>query len=225
MAANAQLIGIVGRNTRVAAKVCPGSKEVLVRSGILVAVLLFGILAFSGDGIESDIDPRYDFSRNHTFSVQVGTHWSNPLSERAALDLVTSTLMRRGWEPKNQGSADAQVVIHGATPTRRTVDTFYSGAWQGYGWRAVGPRGSVPATSDEYSVGTMVVDVFIAKDKELVFRGVGPDEISGSPAGNARKLGKGVEKMFQNFPPPAKAAKSSLSALSVGTADTHLEVR
>jgi Domain of unknown function (DUF4136) len=50
-------------------------------------------------------------------------------------------------------------------------------------------------------VGTMVIDVFDAKSKKLVFRGKASDDISDKPEKNAKKIDKAVQKMFKNFPP------------------------
>lgn len=62
-------------------------------------------------------------------------------------------------------------------------------------------------TVNEYKVGTMVVDIFDAKDKKLVFRGVGQDEVSDKPEKNEKKIEKATEKMFKNFPPGTKSEK------------------
>jgi hypothetical protein len=53
----------------------------------------------------------------------------------------------------------------------------------------------------------MVVDIFNAKDKKLVFRGVGQDEVSDKPEKNEKKIEKAAEKMFKNFPPQPKGEK------------------
>jgi hypothetical protein len=60
---------------------------------------------------------------------------------------------------------------------------------------------------NEYRVGTMVVDVFAAKDKKLVFRGTAQDEISDKSEKNTKKIEKGAEKIFKNFPPQPKEQK------------------
>jgi len=57
---------------------------------------------------------------------------------------------------------------------------------------------------NEYLVGTLVVDMFDAKSKSLVFRGTAADELSDKPEKNAKKLEKASTKMFKEFPPSAK---------------------
>jgi hypothetical protein len=57
---------------------------------------------------------------------------------------------------------------------------------------------------NEYTVGTLVVDMFDAKSKNLVFRGTAEDEISDNAEKNKKRLEKAATKMFKNFPPAAK---------------------
>lgn len=71
----------------------------------------------------------------------------------------------------------------------------------------MGGMGTSTTTESEYQVGTLVVDVFSAKDKKLVFRGIGQDEISDKPEKNEKKIAKATEKMFKNFPPQPKESK------------------
>ena len=75
----------------------------------------------------------------------------------------------------------------------------------GYGYRygGMGGMGTSTTTVSEYTVGTLVVDMFDAKSKNLVFRGIAEDELSDNAEKNAKKLEKASTKMFKNFPPAA----------------------
>ena len=82
--------------------------------------------------------------------------------------------------------------------------------------------GTASTTVSEYTVGTLVVDMFDAKTKNLVFRGTAEDEISDKPEKNAKKLEKASEKLFKNFPPtaersnPARIGEPSLISPAAG---------
>ena len=67
---------------------------------------------------------------------------------------------------------------------------------------------------DEYTVGTLVVDIFNAKSKQLVYRGTATDELSDKPEKNAKKLAKASDKLFKDFPPDRRT-RSSASRTSV----------
>jgi hypothetical protein len=93
-------------------------------------------------------------------------------------------------------------VLHGATQTKRSLNTFYSGGMGGYGYRGWGGMGGTATTTEsEYTVGTLVVDIFDAKGKSLLWRGVAQDELSDKTDKNIKKLGKASEKLFKDFPP------------------------
>jgi hypothetical protein len=47
----------------------------------------------------------------------------------------------------------------------------------------------------------LVVDIFDAKSRALLFRGTATDERSNKPEKNQKKVEKATEKMFKNFPP------------------------
>jgi hypothetical protein len=98
-------------------------------------------------------------------------------------------------------------MIHGATQVKKDLNTFYSG-YGGYGYRGYGGMGmsSSSTTVTEYTVGTMVLDIFDAKTKQLLWRGTGSDEVSDKADKNQKKIAKATEKMFKNFPPtPGKS--------------------
>jgi hypothetical protein len=87
------------------------------------------------------------------------------------------------------------------TKNQQTLDTFYNG---GFGGRRFGGFGNATTTTETYKVGTLVVDLFDAQSKELVFRGSSSDTLSDKSDKNIKNLNKGVEKMFKHFPPEAK---------------------
>jgi hypothetical protein len=84
------------------------------------------------------------------------------------------------------------------------------GGYGGYGyrgWGGMGGMGTSTTTVSEYLVGTLVVDIFDAKTKALLFRGTASDEISDKPEKNIKKVEKASNKMFKDFPPGSKEKK------------------
>jgi hypothetical protein len=84
------------------------------------------------------------------------------------------------------------------------------GGYGGYGyrgWGGMGGMGTATTTVSEYMVGTLVVDIFDAKTKALLFRGTASDEISDKTDKNIKKVDKAMDKMFKDFPPGSKEKK------------------
>jgi uncharacterized protein DUF4136 len=178
------------------------------RFGMVAAFSLLGAAAFAQD-VKVDFDKNANFSTIKTFSVKIGTSWGNPIGEKRVTDEITDTLKEKGWTVAEPDKADALVVLHGATEKQKTLNTFYSGmgGYGGYGWRGWGGgmgTGTATTTESEYTVGTLVVDIFDAKTKGLMFRGTAQDELSDKPEKNVKKLNKASEKMFKDFPPGSK---------------------
>ncbi len=175
-----------------------------MKTRTFVAAAVFaslGATAFAQD-VKTDYDKAANFGAIKTFSVKLGTAWGNSIGEKRVVDEITEALTGRGWTKAEEGKADANVMLHGATTTKRELNTFYSGGG-GYGYRGFGAMGmgSASTTTTEYVVGTLVVDIFDAKTKQLMFRGTATDELSDKADKNRKKLDKASEKMFKDFPP------------------------
>jgi hypothetical protein len=173
------------------------------------AALCATAVAVSAQDVKVDFDKDANFGAIKTFAVKIGTSWNNPISEKRVVDEIEQSLVEKGWTKAEAGSADATVVLHGATEKQKSLNTFYSGGYGGYGWRGWGGAGmgSATTTTSEYLVGTLVVDIFDSKSKQLMFRGQAQDEISDKPEKNAKKLAKASDKMFKDFPPGSKSKK------------------
>ena len=156
--------------------------------------------------VEIDYDKAANFDAIKTFSVEIGTSWGNPIGEKRVTEVITEALTAKGWTLAEVSEADARVVLHGASQTKHSLNTFYSGTTRygyGYGWRGVGPVGMSTATTtvSEYTIGTLVVDIFDAKSKELMWRGIAQDQLSEKTEKNIKKLNKASDKLFKDFPP------------------------
>ena len=163
--------------------------------------------AFAQD-VKTDFDKDANFTAIKTFDVKIGTSWNNELSEKRVVDEIAQALTEKGWTRSEQ-NPDAVVVLHGATDVKKTLDTFYTGGYGGYGYRGWGGGGMGSSTTQvrEYAVGTLVVDIFNAKSKALMFRGTATDELSDKAEKNQKKLAKASDKMFKDFPPGSKDKK------------------
>ncbi len=87
---------------------------------------------------------------------------------------------------------------------QQTLNTFYDGFGGGRRWGGFGGFGDATTTTETYKVGSLVVDLFDAKSRSLVWRGSSSDTLSNRPDKNTKNLDKGVQKMFAHFPPEEK---------------------
>ena len=144
---------------------------------VAAALSVVGIAASAQD-VKVDFDKDANFANIKTFAAKIGTSWNNQISEKRVLDEIQQTLTEKGWKAVD-ANPDALVLLHGATEKQKSLNTFYSGGgYGGYGYRGWGggmSMGTATTTTSEYLVGTLVVDIFDAKTKGLMYRGTASD--------------------------------------------------
>jgi hypothetical protein len=170
-----------------------------------VAFLLIGLILFAGkvsaQQVKTDYDHGANFAQYKTYSwEQVKTN--DPLDVDRIKSAVNAALAAKGWTLVDS-RGDVSIVAMEITRNQQTLNTFYDGFGGGWGWRRFGGGGfgEATTTTETYKVGTVVVDLFDTKTKQLIWRGSESDTLSNNSDKNIKNLDKGVEKMFKKFPP------------------------
>jgi Domain of unknown function (DUF4136) len=169
--------------------------------GSVGIALLFATASFAQQ-VKTDYDRTADFSQYKTYSWEK-VQTQDPLWVDRIKEAVNAALTAKGLTPVESGG-DVAVVAIETTQNQRTLNTFYDGFGGGWRWRGGGGFGSATTTVDNYKVGTLVVDLFDAKTKNVIWRGSSSDTLSDKSDKNIKNLDKGVQKMFDHFPPDAK---------------------
>ena len=151
--------------------------------------------------VETDFDHQANFSQYKTYSWEE-IKPANSLWDSRIKSAVDAQLAAKGWTQIASGG-DVAVVAIKTSQTQRTLQTFYDGFGGGWGWRRFGGGGLGDATTTEqdYKIGTLVIDLYDAKTKQLIWRGSAQDTVSDKATQNEKNLDKGVAKMFKAFPP------------------------
>jgi Domain of unknown function (DUF4136) len=166
----------------------------------LLCVLAGTFVAFAAK-VTTDYNHATDFSQYKTYSwlsVEAG----NPLWTDRIKAAVDAQLDAKGWMKVAVGG-DAAVAAFGSTHNQPRLETFYDGFGGGWFWRGFG-NGIAITTVDSTPIGTLVVDLFDAPTKKLIWRGIATDALSDKPEKNEKKLEKAVSEMFHHFPPKSK---------------------
>ncbi|MEY2412653.1 MAG: hypothetical protein QOD84_1259 [Acidobacteriaceae bacterium] len=156
--------------------------------------------------VQTDFDHQANFSQYKTYSWQE-IKVANSLWDPRIKNAVDAQLSAKGWTQVASGG-DVAVVAIATTHTERTLQTVYDGIGGGWRWRGFGGMGDATTTEQDYKEGTLVVDMYDAKTKQLIWRGSAEDTVSDKAETNEKNLEKGAAKMFKKFPP--QAAKGSL---------------
>ena len=166
---------------------------------------LAGTCLLLAANISSDYNHKVDFGRYHTYSW-IKVQAENPLWNDRITAAVDNELMAKGWQ-KSPSGGDAGIAAYGSTHEQRSFQTWYDGFGGGWGWRRgwAGGPGMTTTTVERTPVGTLVVDIFDAQNKNLIWRGMSSDSLSANkPEKNEKKLEKDVADLFKKFPPPSK---------------------
>jgi Domain of unknown function (DUF4136) len=165
----------------------------------LVALVLPAIVSYAQQ-VSTDYDHHANFERYHTYSW-MKVHTEDPLWQSRITEAVDRDLQAKGWQRQESGG-DVVLTAVGATRNQQEYQTFYDG-FGGWRWRGWGP-GETTTTVQNYRVGTLVLDMYDAQSKQLLWRGTAQDTLSDKPEKNEHKLQESVDKMFKNFPPRVK---------------------
>jgi hypothetical protein len=183
-----------------------------VAAGLLALLPAGGPIAASGSAQTSiDFDGSTDFSRYKTYSWGQNTSSGNPVADEHIVEWIEAQLAAAGWTKVGPNQGDVVVAEHATVKNDTTVDTFYTGWGTGWGWTGFGPgAGSGTTVSQTLRSGTLVVDMFDASTKKLIWRGTAEGALSTNPEENYPKVEKIIARLFKKFPPaPAPAAPAT----------------
>jgi hypothetical protein len=172
-------------------------KKVIVFIGL---ALLLANASFAQQ-VKTDYDRAANFSKYKTYRWEK-VQTPDPLWVDRVKAAVNAALAAKGWTQVESGG-DISIIAMEINRNHQTLNTFYDGFGGGWRWRGFGGFGESTTTSETYTVGTLVVDLFDAKTQMLVWRGVSSGMLSDKSDKNIKNLNRGVEKMFQHFPPDA----------------------
>jgi uncharacterized protein DUF4136 len=144
--------------------------------------------------IQTDYDRAYDFSKLQTYDFVAQARGANdplaanPINDRRVQAALDSQLVAHGYARDAGGRPNFLVAYHAATRNRVGVQEW------GYG---PGRWGSRRIDVNEYTQGTLVVDVVDAATKQLVWRGSATGTIE--PKEADKKIKKAVSKLMDQF--------------------------
>lgn len=169
-------------------------KRFLCCLALLVGIAVRSALAQS---VYVNSSPAANFSSYHTYAWgqqpnpnQIANSFLAQEAQRQVNNQLQSKGLRMVQESENP---DLTVVGSGGLKTQTTYNAW---GMRGFG----GGMGSI--TPEQNVVGTLVIDIYDVKAKELVWRGMAQDTLNESKSQkNMQMVDKAVAKMFKKYPP------------------------
>jgi hypothetical protein len=174
------------------------------RSTALLAVIALALAAgCSTLKTSADWSKSADFSKYKTWGWKDDGSIKNDIIVRRIQNLLAAELGKKGLT-RSDDNPDLWVAVHGRL-SKETQINYYNSGW-GYGWGGGwygGGMGMTTATVQEIPVGTLVVDLVDARQKELVWRGTASDTLKPerTPQEREKALGEALAKLFEHYPP------------------------
>jgi len=163
--------------------------------------------------VVSDRDPSVDFSQYKTYQYYGWQENSdqilNDLDKRRIESAFAEEFKKRGIEYVESGGdmvVALFIVVNTETTTTAYTNHYGMGGYNlggyrwGGGWGMGYGNSTTTYSENQYNVGTLVVDVFDAEKKELVWESVGSGTINESRKGREDRIRKGVAKIMKEYP-------------------------
>jgi Domain of unknown function (DUF4136) len=167
----------------------------LFSSALVVALLLVTAGTATAQDVRYNFMPRTDFSKYHTYKwVNIGDAHPDQIMDAEIKQSVDTQLALKGMTKTDSDKAD--VYLGYQTAVNQETQ------WDAWGSRAFG-MGTASWTSSTISVGTLVLDMYDAGTKQLVWTGQATKTInpSSNPEKNMKNLDKSIAKLLKNYPP------------------------
>jgi hypothetical protein len=136
-------------------------------------------------------------SRYVTFFVMPGNPSGNPAVDGQLTATVVTALANRGLVETSPDEAEAVVIPHIATSSIHSRDAFYRN-WGGWGWHVTDAQSR--NGTESYKPGAVVVDIFDAWTKDLVWHGAVHEAVPVDATASAHSIDRAVDSLFKDFP-------------------------
>jgi 23S rRNA U2552 (ribose-2'-O)-methylase RlmE/FtsJ len=161
---------------------------------VTIAALVFLMSAAMAQQVSVDYNHNKSFAGYHTYAwgSDNANQIKNSILAQVAQQDINTALQGKGLQlVQEDQNPDLLVTSNGGMKQQ----TSYS-VW---GMRGIG--GGMGGITPEQNVeGTMIVDIYDAKEKTLVWRGVAQDTLSNKGDKNQKTVSKAIDKMFKQWP-------------------------
>src|SRR5580704_13810483 len=147
-----------------------------------------------GQQVSVNYNHSQSFAAYHTYAwgADNANQVQNSILAQVAVQDIDSALQGKGWQKVEPGqNPDVIVTASGGMKQQ----TSYS-AW---GMRGIG-GGMGGITPEQNVIGTLIVDIYDAKNQSLIWRGIAQNSLNNNGNKNQQMVQKAITKMFKQWP-------------------------
>jgi hypothetical protein len=165
------------------------------RVSALITLMLILTAPVLAQQVSVDYIKTVDFSRFHTYAwgEENQNQIRNSILAQVAKTQIEAAMQSKGFtQVKRTENPDVLLVANGGARKETSYTAFGTGPRFGGGMATLTPQQSTE--------GTLVVSLYQAKEKQLVWRGVSQGTLSSNGNKNQKLVEKAVQKMFKKYP-------------------------
>jgi hypothetical protein len=167
---------------------------------LVVLALVALVPACGGAKTTVDYDRDADFSKYRTYAYEKGTPADNQLIDQRIVAALENQMKAEGFQ-KVDSTPQVYATYHVSTQDKKQFVTDSTGYGYGPGWRWGGGMGTSTTRQIDYTVGTLVVDLWDASTKKLVWRGTASKTLEDDPSKSTKNINDAMAKIFKDYPP------------------------
>ncbi|HTE29411.1 MAG TPA: DUF4136 domain-containing protein [Chryseolinea sp.] len=170
----------------------------------LAAVGIF--ISCSTVQVSSDFDRDANFKSYKTYSYapEASQLPVDDINKKRIMDAVDSELAAKGFTKADQ--SDVWIDLKLKAQQKQTATATNNGYGAGYGYRWGGGFSTTTINVENYTEGTLFVDMIDASKKQLVWQGraVGTLDPNASAEKREQNINSAVKQIFTKYPPAGK---------------------
>ncbi|CCG54119.1 Probable lipoprotein precursor [Flavobacterium indicum GPTSA100-9 = DSM 17447] len=166
---------------------------------LLSVVGIFFLISCSSVRVNADYDKKANFSAYKSyayFKSGIDKAEISDLDKKRILYAIDDAMATKGFTK----SESPDVLISIFTKEREVIDVYQNYGW-GWGW---GPWGLGYNRTISTPEGTLFIDIFDAKTKELVWQGQGTGYLTTNTDKKEERIKEFVSRILEQYPPSIK---------------------
>ena len=165
------------------------------RVSAVITLILICVAPVMAQQVSVDYLKNVDFSKFHTYAwgEENANQIRNSILAQVAKTNIESAMQSKGFtQVKRNENPDILLQANGGSRQQTSYSAFGTGTRFGGGLATITPQQSTE--------GTLIVSLYDANGKQLVWRGIAQGTLSSSGDKNQKLVQKAIDKMFKKYP-------------------------
>ena len=179
----------------------------------LSAVVFSAITLFTSCGpqltVTTDYDHTVNFSQFHSFKIiQLEQKYQalSQFNQTRVINAVNAQMLAKGFTQSDNPDMLVNITSIMKNQQEIVANSYgYGGGYRPYAWG--GGNMSTTVNVQNYTAGSLIIEVANASTKKLIWEGIGNQDIDQPSSNPEQAINNAVQKIMANFPPGAAAAK------------------